>query len=209
LTVDAVAFGPQQNNVSQGRYPDGGNGIYFMTVPTPRTANFIPNTAPTLAPIPNQFVTLGQTLSFTASATDTDQPPQNLAFSLLPGAPNGTFINPSSGLFTWAPGSAPATSSISVKVADNGSPSMSATQSFTVTVFPRPQVSGAQVRSNQFIFSWFAPAGQNAQLEYSDDLVVGAWSPLGSPFTGAGTTISVTNNITASQRRFFRLRVLP
>jgi hypothetical protein len=32
---------------------------------------------------------------------------------------------------------------------------------------------------------------------------------LGSPFTGAGSTISVTNSVSASQRRFFRLRLLP
>ncbi len=180
-----------------------------MTVPTPGTNNFIPNTSPILAPIPNRVITLGQTLSFTASATDTDQPPQTLTFTLLPGAPNSAFINPSTGLFTWTPSTAPATNSISVKVTDNGSPNLSATQSFTVAVLPRPQVSSIRVNGTQFIFSWFAPSGQNGQLEYSDDLASGAWTSLGSPFTGAGATLSVTNNITASQHRFFRLRVLP
>src|SRR5204863_5168374 len=44
LTVDTVNFGPQQNNISQGRYPDGNfAGVtYFMTTPTPLGHNVIP-----------------------------------------------------------------------------------------------------------------------------------------------------------------------
>ena len=54
--IDAITFGPQTNNVSQGRYPDGAPAIYFMTTPTPRTANVPPfnNRPPVLAPISNQ-----------------------------------------------------------------------------------------------------------------------------------------------------------
>jgi hypothetical protein len=208
-TIDAITFGPQTSDVSEGRLPDGGPGIYSMTIPTPREPNFMPNTAPVLAPIPNRAVTLGQTLSFTVSATDTDSPPQTLAFSLLPGAPSGAFIGPSSGVFSWTPSIAPATNVISVKVVDNGSPSLSATQTFSVTTVPRPQFSGLQVGGGQFVFSWFAAAGQSCQVEYRDDLASGNWTALGTPFTGAGGVISVTNALNASQQRFFRLRVLP
>ena len=49
-----------------------------------------PNTAPTLAPIAGQTVNVGQTVAFTASATDTDSPPQTLTFTLLSGATNAT-----------------------------------------------------------------------------------------------------------------------
>ena len=41
------------------------------------------NTPPVLASIGNQTVNVGQTVAFIASATDTDQPPQTLTFSLL------------------------------------------------------------------------------------------------------------------------------
>jgi hypothetical protein len=41
--IDAVTFGAQTNNISQGRYPDGAGPLYFMSVPTPRAANFIPD----------------------------------------------------------------------------------------------------------------------------------------------------------------------
>ena len=37
--MDAVTFGQQTNNVSQGRWPDGGSNLVFLTTPTPGTTN--------------------------------------------------------------------------------------------------------------------------------------------------------------------------
>ena len=168
-----------------------------------------PNTAPMLAAISNRVVTLGQTLAFTASATDTDQPPQTLTFSLGAGAPGGAAINSGSGQFSWKPSSAPNTNSLSIIVADNGAPSLSATQTFTVTVYLPPQISSARQTGSQFIFSWQAPAGQMYQVEYKNDLSVGSWTPIGNPLTGSGAPLSFTNGLSASIQRFFRLRILP
>ncbi len=44
--IDAVSFGPQTNDVSQGRWPDGGNDFYFMPTPTPATSNVIASNPP-------------------------------------------------------------------------------------------------------------------------------------------------------------------
>ena len=63
------------------------------------------NTPPTLDPIGNQTVTEGQLLSFTATASDTDIPANTLTFSLS-GEPVGASIDPSTGVFSWTPGSA-------------------------------------------------------------------------------------------------------
>src|SRR5205807_6095837 len=92
-----------------------------------------PNTAPTLAPISNKFVHQGETVSFTASATDSDVPMQTLTFSLDPGAPAAANINASSGLFTWPTTGvpAPATNVVTVRVTDNGSPSLDDSKTFT------------------------------------------------------------------------------
>jgi len=50
------------------------------------SASFLPaNTAPTLAPIASQTVNVGQTVAFTATATDNDTPQPTLNFSLLTG----------------------------------------------------------------------------------------------------------------------------
>ena len=40
--IDTVTFGPQTNDVSQGRYPDGAATLYSMIVPTPRMPNVVP-----------------------------------------------------------------------------------------------------------------------------------------------------------------------
>jgi hypothetical protein len=94
------------------------------------------NTAPTLAPIPNQSIYANTMLTLTASATDTDQPPQLLTFSLDSGAPAGASIT-SGGVFTWTPtaGQAPSTNPVSVIVRDSGLPQMSATNTFNVVVY--------------------------------------------------------------------------
>ena len=95
-----------------------------------------PNTAPVLAAIPNQAVYANTPLSFTASATDTDQPPQTLTFTLGTGAPAGAAIT-TNGVFAWTPtaAQAPSTNLITVTVTDNGVPPLSDSQNFTVVVY--------------------------------------------------------------------------
>jgi hypothetical protein len=176
-TIDAVTFGAQATDMSEGRYPDGTAGIYPMTVPTPRAANFIPNTPPTLAPMSNQVIAVRHTLAFPAIASDTDAPPQTLTFSLSPGAPANASINPASGEFSWTPTNGPSTNAISIIVSDNGSPTMSATQTFIVTVYLPPTIS-FQLTGDAMQLSW--PSGILQQADeaagsYSD--VFGAASP--------------------------------
>ena len=61
------------------------------------------NSAPTLATIGNKTVKEGDTLTFTASASDADLPQNTLTFSLAPGAPAGATIDPATGAFSWKP----------------------------------------------------------------------------------------------------------
>jgi hypothetical protein len=77
----------------------------------------------------------GATLLFTNQATDIESPPQSLTFSLR-GAPTNATINPASGVFAWTTTEmdGPGTNVISVVVTDDGSPSLSATQSFAVVI---------------------------------------------------------------------------
>jgi hypothetical protein len=93
------------------------------------------NSAPQLAVISDQSVDELSELTFAAAASDGDLPPQPLTFSLAPGAPEGATISPE-GVFRWTPTEAqgPSTNVIFVAVSDDGSPSLSATQSFTVIV---------------------------------------------------------------------------
>ncbi len=206
--IDAVTFGAQTSNVSEGRFPNGAANIYSMPTPTPRAANIIPNTPPTLAAISNRLVTLGQTLSLTALGSDSDSPAQILDYSLS-GAPAGAQIGSSSGLFTWTPSLAPATNSIMIVVTDNGTPSLSATQAFSVVVAPVPVPGGYALTGNEFTFKWNTFAGQRFQVEFKDALGDVDWLPIGGVLTGTGGALTFTNALDESSRRFFRLRVLP
>jgi hypothetical protein len=206
--VDAVTFGAQSTDVSQGRFPDGAATVYSMPTPTPRSANVLPNTSPVLGPIADRFLTLGQTLTFTATATDADQPPQTLIYSLGAGAPAGATVGASSGLFTWTPTTAPTSNQISVVVTDNGTPGLGASRTFGVTVYLPPNV--VILRSgSQIVFNWQSVPGQTYQVEYKDALGTDPWLPLGEPFTGPGGSVSVTNTVSAPPQRFFRLNLLP
>jgi hypothetical protein len=205
--VDYVSFGAQTSDISQGRYPDGSANMVFMITATPHTNNLF-NTAPVLAAISNKVVTLGQTVAFTAAATDTDQPPQILTYSLGAGAPSGAGVNSTSGLFSWTPITAPSTNLLSLIVSDNGIPSLSATQTFTVTVSPPPQLGNFSLNGGQFTFSWPTIAGQVFQVEYKDDLNAADWIPVGNPMVGAGGALIFTNQFSVPEG-FYRLRIAP
>jgi hypothetical protein len=99
------------------------------------------NEAPVLESIPPMAVDEGRTVSFTARASDPDQPAQALRFSLEPGAPAGATIDPVSGRFQWTPDddAGALVQAISVRVTDDGPGSLSALRRFEVTVKPRFQ----------------------------------------------------------------------
>jgi hypothetical protein len=207
--IDAITFGPQESDVSQGRYPDGAPSIFRMPNATPRLPNMLPNTAPELSVISNVSMTLGQRLAFTVIARDTDQPPQALSFSLGAGAPPGATIDRATGFFTWTPETAPAIASVTVTATDNGLPPLSTSQTFFVVVFPPPHLESIALTNGQFALDWQSGLDLTYQLEYADDLQVGTWTSLGSPLTGTGGTLELTNNLPVSPRRFYRLRLLP
>lgn len=90
---------------------------------------------PLLNVVANTNITELRTLNLTLTATDSDLPTNTLTFALV-SAPTGASVT-ASGLFAWTPTEAqgPGTNPITVKVSDNGSPSLSSTQSFNLVVF--------------------------------------------------------------------------
>jgi hypothetical protein len=94
------------------------------------------NNAPVLGAIGNQSVDEEVELTFTATATDADVPANTLTFSLDAGAPAGASIDPTTGAFSWTPTGAqgPGTYDITVRVTDDGTPSLDASETITVTV---------------------------------------------------------------------------
>lgn len=167
------------------------------------------NTAPTLAPIADQTVNVGQTVAFTASATDTDSPSQTLTFALLAGVTNAT-LNANSGAFTFRPlvTQADATSHFMLQVSDNGSPSLSATQIFAVVVNPlsAPTVSNVFVAGGRFSLSVSGQSGPDYAVETSTNLT--QWSTALVTNSPVLPFVWTDMNSTAPQR-FYRVKLGP
>jgi hypothetical protein len=221
LAIDSITFLGQITDVTTGHFPDGTGPLNFMFDPTPRAANYLPqpNVAPQLAPIANRTVFEGEVLAFTATATDSNVPAQTLTWSLLAGAPAGSIIASNTGAFGWVPDESQGGNvfNISVRVSDNGSPSLSHTQSFSVTVLktnsaPALAIGGGRVVNEGALISFTAvgtdgdlPAQTLAYALDAAALALGAtihptngtfnWTPGEIHGPGAYTmTISVTDN---------------
>jgi hypothetical protein len=92
------------------------------------------NTAPVLPAQPNRTIAELSSLAVTNTASDADVPPNVLSYTLL-AAPANAAISVN-GVITWTPTEAqgPGTAAFTTKVTDNGTPPLSATNTFTVTV---------------------------------------------------------------------------
>jgi hypothetical protein len=92
------------------------------------------NTAPRLMPVADQAIDELKPFTLALPAQDNDVPTNRLVFSLLNG-PSGLSVD-AAGTLRWTPAEAqgPSTNQVTVKVTDDGVPSLSATNSFKVSV---------------------------------------------------------------------------
>ena len=130
------------------------------------------------SPGANLSLGAGQSLRITNTATEPAAPPQTLSYSLFTG-PTNAAVEPASGVFSWRPkvAQAPSTNPIALVVSDNGSPSLSATQNFLVTV-----TNLAPARLDQVLFN-----SDGFQLRvngnYGPDYIMQTTTNLTSPVT--------------------------
>ena len=90
--TDSTLYGNEPSNWQAG-------------APTVGTANFASSTnhPPVLSAIGNRSVYVGNSLSFTATATDPELPGQTLTYSFASVPPPGATIGAANGLFQWTP----------------------------------------------------------------------------------------------------------
>ena len=209
--IDTVDFRTeaQFNNISEGRFPDGPNPNYFLTRPTPLAANSIwANRYPVLAEIPEASILGGETLAFTASASDPDLPAQTLTYSLTGSAPTNAVINATNGVFSWSPSAAqtPSTNLITVRVTDSGVPALAAARTFKVVVGVGFRVSNITRQPNGDVtFSVGATVGKTYRVEYKQDLGSANWLQLGVDQVATSTSLIITDNTGANLQRFYRV----
>ena len=169
------------------------------------------NTAPTLSAVSSRTINVGVNLSITNIATDTDAPAQTLTFS-LPTAPTNAVLNTNSGILNWRPlvAQANSTNQFAVVVTDNGSPNLSATQNFSVTVNPLtlPGVTAPLIFSGgQFGLSVNGQIGPDYAVQRSTNFI--NWdtllitNPATMPFTWKAT------DTTLLPAQFYRIKIGP
>jgi len=165
------------------------------------------NSAPTLAPIADQVVTLGQSVSFTAAGTELDLPANSLVYALTGDAPTGAVIHATSGLFAWTPSPAQAgTNALTVQVTDDGVPPLSATRNLTITVVMPPTLT-IRVEGATVSLSFGTLSGQNYQIQYADDVTSPVWNPVSGAenIAGTGASYTATDTLGSQTQRFYRV----
>jgi hypothetical protein len=168
------------------------------------------NSAPVLAPIASRSIHAGTTVLVTNVATDSDLPTNTLSFSLQAGAPSGAVIDAASGVFTWATqtNQVPGTNLISISVSDNGSPSLSATQTFNVVVVAPLKISGmTQQQNGKLLLNWGTAAGHSYRVEYKTDLGNLIWTQVGSDLPASSDSLSLEVDPVGIQR-FYRVTMV-
>ena len=90
---------------------------------------------PQLPPPVNRVVNEGALITFTNLGSDADLPAQALTYT-SPNLPEGAVLHPTSGVFTWQTleQHGPGVYVVTIRVADNGTPSLYDEKSFQITV---------------------------------------------------------------------------
>jgi autotransporter-associated beta strand protein len=170
------------------------------------------NHAPVFIAIPNRTIVAGYTLQVPVASyvTDTDSPPQVLTYSLV-AAPTNATVDSATGLFAWRPllSQAPLVTSVRLAAADNGSPSLSATQSFWVTVNPpsQPRFATPAWSNGLFTFMVDGDAGPDYSFLGSTNLI--DWWPIWTNYSAMAPFEFTDPAATNFSRRFYRVRLGP
>jgi hypothetical protein len=163
------------------------------------------NTAPVLAAIANQTINSGSTLTLTFAANDSDLPANTLNFSLV-SAPPGAAVNPVSGVFTWTPtvAEASSTNTIVARVTDNGVPNLSDQETFTIGVAPWTQDLALRITAygNNLILSANVPL-DGYDLQVKVNLSSAEWTTL--PNVPVGSSFIVPFD-PSSKTKFYRIK---
>lgn len=182
------------------------------------------NDAPVLGAIGPKSGSELSAIGFTAGATDADS--DSLTYSLDAGSPTGASINPTTGVFSWTPSEAqgPGIYGVTVRVTDNGTPSLDDSETILITVSevnaaPVLSAIGAQSVTEGSLLSFAAQASDGDiplnTLSYSLDpgAPTGAainpttgqftWTPTEAQGPGVYTaTVRVTDNGLPTQSDF-------
>lgn len=192
------------------------NFSFSYTLPPMSVVTFagqaVTDSPPVLAAVANRTINPGVTLVITNTATDTNNPQPILNFSLLSAPTNAGLaaVNGTNGVFTWRPtvSQAGTTNAVRVRVADNNTPSLSATNNFTVTVNPvsQPVLGPAGITNGTVMLKVTGIQGPDYTLLSSSNLF--AWQAIyttNSPLL----PMTLTDTNAGATARFYRIQLGP
>jgi hypothetical protein len=160
-------------------------------------------------------------LVVTNTATDSDLPPQTLTYTL---SSTVTGTNPpvisTNGIITWTPDVSQAGTSnlITTVVTDNGTPPLSATNSFAVIVNPVPGISSVTYSNGGYLLTWWAPTNDIFAVQVATNLASPTvWLTIATNITYTGP-VTPTNGLFSyyddgsqvplGSLRFYRLQLV-
>jgi hypothetical protein len=167
------------------------------------------NQPPVLAAVPDQVIGAGTTLVLTNSVSDPDSW-QTHVYSLT-APPAGATIAGNTGVFSWRPlvAQADTTNLVTVRVVDNGSPGLTNSISFRVTVTPisAPAVRSVSATGGQFNLQVTGDTGPDYFIEASTNL--NHWSTVFSTNAPGLPFFWADPDLNQYPWRFYRVRLGP
>jgi hypothetical protein len=168
---------------------------------------------PPVLPAQSNFTSVGfATIVVTNTATDPNVPATALNYSLLDGPSNA--VIDTNGVITWTPVSeqVPGTN-VFTTIVSNFNPlavnaqSLSATNSFTVTVVASPTVTASlSFAPGNATISWTALPGHTYRVQYTDNLgSPSSWQTLSPDITASGSIATATDSAPNPTQRFYRI----
>ena len=93
-----------------------------------------------------------------------------------------------------------------MQVTDGGTPNLSDTKTFGVSVVSRPVLTISAMTSTNLTLSWTSIFGGQYRVQFSADLLTTNWNGLSGDVIASGSTASKTDGLTATNR-FYRVEV--
>ena len=165
------------------------------------------NAPPVLTTIPDRTAVLGEIVSFTASATDSDLPAQLVTFDFVGEVPAGATLDATNGVFSWTANTV-GTNTISIRATDHGTLALSDTKTFNVIVNGSWLITAITLSSNVVTLNWNAISGRVYNVEYKNSLNDSAWLPFATNIPATSNSAMIADTVTNAQR-IYRIELEP
>ena len=101
------------------------------------------------------------------------------------------------------------TNNFSITVTDNGSPQLSDSKSFAITVVSRPLITGISLTNDWVNVTWTAIPGDTYRLQFATNLSAPNWIGVTQDVTATTSNLTHTNPFVPGTQHFYRVMLVP